>query len=94
MKTLNCLIFAAVTFTTTVQADPLSELSANVGTQLNSQFEQMSLELTNQLHSAVDQKLEQMLKELQSKAETDELTEVSSEQMHANLVKTTTSGAL
>ena len=63
MKTLNCLIFATITFAATAHADPITDLSTSVTVQLNSKLNQISSEMANELQVSLDNQMSQMIEE-------------------------------
>lgn len=74
MKTLNYLVFATLTFTAAAHADPMADLSAHLSEKLNSQFSQLSAEMTTQIQVSLENRMAEMLEQFDRKQAATELT--------------------
>ncbi len=75
MKTLNCLIFATFTFTAAAHADPIADLSNHLTEKLNDRFSQMSSELTSDIQVSLENRLAEMVQQVEAKQATPELVQ-------------------
>lgn len=74
MKTLNYLVFATLTFTAAAHADPVADLSAQLSENLNRQFNQISAEMTAQIHVSLENRMAEMFEQFDRKQAATELT--------------------